>query len=148
MINNKLKFGIGVAIILAVAGYEAATGFKESETYYVTVQELVHGKAQRHRIRVGGVVEAGSIERHKGKVSFRLAQENLSIPVTYEGSDTLPDTFKDGAQAIVQGDYTADGTFRASEVQAKCASKYQAVPGQAVPGQNAKTPVAALTETH
>jgi cytochrome c-type biogenesis protein CcmE len=139
MINNKLKFAIGVAIILAVAGYEAATGFKESETYYVTVQELVNGKAQRHRIRVGGVVEVGSIERHKGKVSFRLAQEKFSIPVTYVGADTLPDTFKDGAQAIVQGDYTADGTFRASEIQAKCASKYQAVPGQ-----NTKTPVASL----
>ena len=71
----------------------------------------------------------GSIERNGGKFSFRLAQDAKSIPVTYVGTDTLPDTFKDGAQAIVDGDYLANGDFRADKIQAKCASKYQAAPG-------------------
>ena len=137
MNNNKWKFGIGIAVILAVVAWEAISGFQQSKTYYVTVGELVNGKAARDRVRVGGVVALDSIERHGGTVTFRLAQENLSVPVTYVGSDTLPDTFVGGAQAIVEGNFTSDGTFRAQKIQAKCASKYQAAPPGAA-AQDAK----------
>ena len=134
MKNRKLKFGIGVGIILAVVGWEAVSGFQQSKTYYVTVNELTHGQTARHRVRVGGTVEPGSIERRAGKLTFRLAQDGHSIPVTYVGTDTLPDTFKDGAQAIIDGGYLASGEFRAENIQAKCASKYQAVPASPAGG--------------
>lgn len=126
--NKKVKFGIGIGIILAVVAWEAISGFQESKTYYVTVSELTSGKTARQRVRVGGIVAPDSIARRGGTVSFRLAQDAASIPVTYVGTDTLPDTFRSGAQAIVEGDYTAGGEFRAEKIQAKCASKYQATP--------------------
>ena len=85
----------------------------------------------------------GPLNAAAGKLSFRLAQDAKSIPVTYVGTDTLPDTFKDGAQAIVDGDYLANGEFRADKIQAKCASKYQAAPGSK--GASMKGPVAALS---
>ncbi len=138
MKSRKLKFGIGIGIILAVVAWEAISGFQESKTYYVTVSELTQGKAARRRVRVGGIVAEGSLERRSGTVTFRLAQEAQSIPVTYVGTDTLPDTFKEGAQAIVEGDFTREGTFRAEKIQAKCASKYQAAPG--APAQGGKPP--------
>ncbi len=146
MKHKKLKFGIGIGIILGIVAWEALSGFQQSKTYYVTVNELTQGRADRHRVRVGGVVAAGSIERRGRAVKFRLAQDANSIPVTYVGTDTLPDTFKDGAQAIIDGDYMANGEFRAEKIQAKCASKYEAAP----PGgaQPAKGPVAALSGTH
>ena len=128
MKNRKIKFGIGIGIILLAVTWEAISGFQESKTYYVTVGELTSGKVTRHRVRVGGVIAPDSIERHGGKVTFRLSQDALTIPVNYVGSDTLPDTFVGGAQAIVEGDYESDGTFRAEKIQAKCASKYQAAP--------------------
>jgi cytochrome c-type biogenesis protein CcmE len=74
-----------------------------------------------------------------------LAQEANSIPVTYVGRDTLPDTFVGGAQAIVEGDYAASGEFRAEKIQAKCASKYDAKPQGA--GGETKTPKIAGMET-
>ncbi len=77
---------------------------------------------------MGGIIAPGSIHRSGQILTFRISQENASIPVTYIGKDTLPDDFKDGANAIVEGNYLADGTFRAQQVQAKCASKYKAVP--------------------
>jgi cytochrome c-type biogenesis protein CcmE len=126
--NKRLKFGIGIGIILVVVAWEAISGFQQSKTYYVTVRELLSGKAARHRVRVGGVVAPGSIDRRNGMVTFRLTQDSDSVPVTYVGTDPLPDTFVGGAQAIVEGDYTADGIFRADHIQAKCASKYQAAP--------------------
>ncbi len=142
MQNKKWKFGIGIGIILAVVAWEAVSGFQQSKTYYVTVNELTQGQSSRRHIRVGGVVTEGSIERRGGQVTFRLAQDAKSIPVTYVGSDTLPDTFKGGAQAIVDGDYQADGGFRAEKIQAKCASKYQAAPGSR--GPDNKSPVARM----
>ena len=134
MSNNKWKFGIGIGIILAVVAWEAISGFQQSKTYYVTVAELVSGKTSPSRVRVGGVVAPDSIQRHGGTVTFRLAQDAVSVPVTYVGTDTLPDTFVGGAQAVIEGDYGQDGTFRAEKIQAKCASKYQAAP----PGAAAK----------
>jgi cytochrome c-type biogenesis protein CcmE len=144
MQNKKWKFGIGISIILAVVAWEAISGFQQSKTYYVTVNELTQGQTSRHHVRVGGVVAQGSIERRGGKLTFRLTQDANSIPVTYVGADTLPDTFKDGAQAIIDGDYLASGEFRAEKIQAKCASKYQAAPGSQ--GAN-KSPVAALSSS-
>jgi cytochrome c-type biogenesis protein CcmE len=137
MKSKKLKFGIGIGIILAVVAWEAISGFQQSKTYYVTVNELTGGHTARERVRVGGIVAPGSIERRGGQVTFRLAQDANSVPVVYVGSDTLPDTFVGGAQAIVEGEYTARGEFRAENIQAKCASKYQAKPpGQAQATQN------------
>jgi len=141
MKNRTWKFGIGVGIILAVVAWEAISGFQQSKTYYVTVSELTRAQTARHRIRVGGVVVPGSIEHRGGTLTFRLAQDANSIPVTYVGADTMPDTFKDGAQAIIDGEYQG-GEFRADKVQAKCASKYEAAPGSA--GKASKGPVAAL----
>ena len=126
--NKMLKFGIGIAIILIAVGWEAVSGFQQSKTYYVTVKELTSGKSVHEHVRVGGIIVPGSIHRTGQILTFRISQEDESIPVTYIGSATLPDDFKGGANAIVEGDYAADGTFRAQAVQAKCASKYKAVP--------------------
>lgn len=141
--SKRWKFAVGIGIIVAVVAWEGYFAFQENKEYYVTVNELTQAQAARRHVRVGGVVEKGSIERSGGQVRFRLAQDAKSIPVTYVGSDTLPDTFKDGAQAIVDGDYSASGDFRAEKIQAKCASKYQAAPGSQ--GSGMKGPVAAVS---
>ncbi len=143
--NKKLKFGIGIAIILVAVGWEAVSGFQESKTYYVTVKELTSGKVSHEHVRVGGVIVPGSIHRSGQSLTFRISQDDISIPVTYVGNETLPDDFKGGANAIVEGDYTADGTFRAQQVQAKCASKYKAVP-VAPTGTNVASKVASYGE--
>src|ERR1700726_4181911 len=106
-------------------------GYGESKTYYHTIAELpsLHGIARGHRIRVGGTVESGSIKRLSGRVDFVLQGEGKALPVSYVGSDPLPDTFVDKSQALVEGRPAADGRFVAEHVQAKCASKYEAAPG-------------------
>jgi len=60
MQNKKWKFGIGIGIILVVAAWEALSGFQQSKTYYVTVNELTQGQAARRHVRLGGVVTQGS----------------------------------------------------------------------------------------
>jgi Cytochrome c-type biogenesis protein CcmE len=52
------------------------------------------------------------------------------MKVVYSGMEPLPDTFRDGAQALADGKLGPDGVFQASKIQAKCASKYEAKPVQ------------------
>jgi cytochrome c-type biogenesis protein CcmE len=139
-VQKQAKFGIGIGIIVVSLGFLAWLGYGESKTYYHTIAELqtLHGTARAHRIRVGGTVEPGSIKRLSGHVDFMLAGEGKLLPVSYRGSEPLPDTFTDKAQALVEGSLTNDGSFVAEHVQAKCASKYEAAPGGDKPGAAAK----------
>jgi len=89
-------------------------------------------------MRIGGTVQAGSIRRGTGRVDFVLEGEGRSLPVSYVGSDPLPDTFVDNSQALIEGRPAPDGRFMAEHVQAKCASKYEAAPG----GKPAAAPAA------
>jgi cytochrome c-type biogenesis protein CcmE len=135
------KYGKFAALIVVVIGtliWLATAGMSENKTYYKTITELgqMGDRAYDQRIRVGGDVAAGSIQRVGNEVQFTLTQDNNSkLKVAYTGTDPLPDTFKDGAQALADGKLGKDGVFRAQKIQAKCASKYEAKPGQLAPGQ-------------
>ena len=120
-------------------GFLAWLGYGESKTYYHTIAELstLQGAARAHRIRVGGTVEPGSIHRSQGRVDFVLDGEGKQLPVSYVGSDPLPDTFIDKSQALVEGSLERNGSFTAQQVQAKCASKYEAAPTADPPGRAA-----------
>lgn len=125
------KFAILVVAIVGTLVWLAAGGINETKTYYKTIPELqkMGDRAMNNKIRVGGDVEKGSIERVGKDVHFVLAQENVKLRVVYSGIDPLPDTFRDGAQALADGRLGTDGVFRANKIQAKCASKYEAKPG-------------------
>ena len=131
--KKQVKFGMGVGVIVVSLACLAWLGYGESKTYYHTIAELqtLQGNQLSHRMRVGGTVAAGSIRRFTGRVDFVLEGEGKSLPVSYVGSDPLPDTFIDKSQALVEGRQT-DGRFVAEVVQAKCASKYEAAPGGTV----------------
>ena len=85
------------------------------------------GKARE--LRVGGLVEAESIKRTGSQVDFVLVEGDWKMKISYTGNEPLPDTFKDGSQALIDG-RMGDGVFHATKIAAKCASKYEAKPGQ------------------
>lgn len=129
--RKKWQFGAGIAIILATIAWLAYSGIQESKTYYVTVEELLASPVTEHRrFRVAGDVAVGSIRRSVGKVEFALQQGTQVVPVVYTGVDPLPDTLVDRAQAVAEGRFEG-GTFHADAVQAKCASKYEAMEAEA-----------------
>lgn len=144
MTGGRTKFLIGSLIIVGVLAWLGVSGYQESKTYYVTIPELraLGDDASARRLRVAGEVIPGTIRRVEGKVLFQLHQGEEILPVIYLGREPLPDTLVDNAQAIVTGRLMADGTFTAQQVQAKCASKYEALPPappQAEPGAQPKT---------
>ena len=131
MPTKKLKFIAGTALILGSVLWLAISGFEEGKAYYQTVSELksMGSRAEGVRLRVGGIVVPGSIVRREGAVEFQISQDNQILPVRYVGKDPLPDTLVDRAEALAEGHYR-DGSFEASMVQAKCASKYEAAYGE------------------
>ena len=135
-----LRFGIAIVIIVVSLGYLAWTGVRDTHEYYVTIKELNGMNDSRYskRLRVAGNVVPGTIKRHGAQVEFSLKENDQVLPVVYSGSEALPDTFKDDAQALAFGRFGRDGVFRANQVQAKCASKYAPAPGQTQP---ASTPM-------
>ncbi|MGH9689203.1 MAG: cytochrome c maturation protein CcmE [Candidatus Acidiferrales bacterium] len=124
------KFIIGSTIIIVALLALAYVGYTQSKTYYHTISELstLHGQALHQRMRVSGDVLAGSIAHVDGHINFVLEENGKQLPVSYVGTAPLPDTFKGGAQALVDGRLSPQGSFVAEQVQAKCASKYQAAP--------------------
>jgi cytochrome c-type biogenesis protein CcmE len=137
MARKKIRFAAGFAAIIAAVLYFVLTGFQEGKAYYRTLEELdsmesVTGK----RLRVAGIVTEGSIERNGAEVTFQLEQEHRRLVVLYNGSQPVPDTFKGGVEAVVEGEQRPDGTFEADQIQAKCASKYEAEYGAEHPSDD------------
>jgi cytochrome c-type biogenesis protein CcmE len=132
--NTYVKFGALMLLIVGSLVWLAFSGVKDTKTYYKTIPELekMGTQAQGQRLRVGGDVEPGSIVKDGSRVSFQLHQGAKILNVVYVGSDPLPDTFKDNAQALAEGRLAANGQFEANHIQAKCASKYEAKPVQHV----------------
>lgn len=130
--NNNLKFGGLGVVVVGVLAWIAASGVGPSKSYYKTITELtaMGDRAKGASIRVGGDIVPGSIEKSASAVKFTLKQDAHILPVVYTGIEPLPDTFRDGSQALAQGHLGPDGVFQATQVQAKCASKYEAKPGQ------------------
>src|SRR5207245_5354220 len=129
-VKKQTKFGVGISVIVIALGFLAWLGYGEGKTYYHTIAELqtLTGSARSQRMRVGGTVAAGSIHRLSGRVDFVLEGAGKALPVTYIGSDPLPDTFVDKSQALVEGRPASDGRFVAEHVHAKCVYKYEAAP--------------------
>ena len=153
---NTLRIGIAVAIIVGTIAWLAISGAQASKSYYVTIAELggMGDRAYHSNLRVEGFVKPGSIEQSGPNVTFLLdefeshspkASTGRVLKVEYKGSEPPPDTFKDDSQALAMGTYGRDGVFHATELQAKCASKY--APGQpgAAPAQTSATPAASTS---
>src|SRR5260370_12904696 len=113
--SKYLKFGAVTVVILLSMGYLAYTGVQDSKSYYVTIKELqgMGDGAYTKRLRVAGNVVPGSIKRTGTRVDFLLKEQDLTLPVSYTGTEAPPDTFKDDSQALAEGKYGTDHVFHA-----------------------------------
>lgn len=141
------RIAVAIIVVLAAVAYLAYTGVRSNKSYYVTIQELhsMGNKAYTRHLRVAGNVQPGSIHQSGPHAQFVLVENSNKLRVDYEGEDPPPDTFKDNAQALAIGTFGHDGVFHATQLQAKCASKY--APAKNAPATNtAKNTPAAATQ--
>ncbi len=110
---------VGVAVSLILGALESNIQLFFTPTQ-VAAKEAPTGRA----FRIGGLVEAGSVQRQPDGVTVRFMVTDTvqRIPVAYVG--ILPDLFKEGKGVVALGKLDADGQFRASEVLAKHDENY------------------------
>lgn len=138
--KSPLKFILAGALVVGTVSWLAISGAADTKSYYVTIAELnaMGGKAYSKNLRVAGNVQPGSINRSGPNADFTLIEQGRTLRVSYTGAEPPPDTFKDDAQALAIGTFGRDGTFHATQLQAKCASKYApAKPGATPTGNTA-----------
>lgn len=129
----RTKFISGGLVILGVAGYLMASSIRDTAVYYLTPGELYARTTSdptffETGVKVGARVVPGSIVREEGgrQLAFRMTDGARTYDVVYRG--IAPDTFTDGVDVVVEGRLGRNGTFRATTLLAKCASRYENAP--------------------
>lgn len=124
------KFIVAGLLIVGAVSYLMFSGINDTMVYYYTLSELTEKKSDLagQGVRILGHVSAGTIriDRKRSQVDFLVMERETThtLPVTYQG--IIPDTFKDGAEVVVEGTYHADRHhFQATVLMAKCPSKYE-----------------------
>lgn len=113
---------MGVVLIAAVL--LVMTALRDRIVFFYTPTEiLVEGKAPPgQRIRLGGLVQEGSLERDGQYVRFAVTDTDKHVPVTYTG--ILPDLFREGQGVVTEGAMSPEGVFAADTVLAKHDENY------------------------
>jgi cytochrome c-type biogenesis protein CcmE len=124
--KNWKKRGIVIAGGVAAVGVASAfvlNALNSNIALYITPTEVTQGKAPHMgAFRIGGLVKPGTLDRKDITVHFVVTDTKSEVPVSYTG--ILPDLFKEGQGAVVQGKLDSRGQFVATEVLAKHDENY------------------------
>lgn len=114
-----ILLGVGVAAALTLNAFRGNMVFFYGPSQLATVE-----KAHERNLRLGGLVEQGSVKREDDglTVHFRVTDNVKSVPVVYKG--ILPDLFREGQGVVAQGRLDQEGVFMADEVLAKHDENY------------------------
>lgn len=128
------KFALGAAVILGSVALLITEGVKQTGTYFLTPTQLIErtqADPSFHDVglKVAAKVVKGSIRRDQAaqRVDFSISDGTQSFPVTFVGH--VPDTFTDAndIDVVVEGKLDRNNVFQATDVIAKCGSRYEAV---------------------
>ncbi|MFZ2627919.1 MAG: cytochrome c maturation protein CcmE [Rugosibacter sp.] len=121
--HKRIALIVGGLASIAIAAVLVLKALDSNIALYITPSDVIAGKAPHDKaFRMGGLVKQGSIQREGMTTRFVITDTAKEIPVAYTG--ILPDLFRDGKGAIVQGRLGTDDLFTASEVLAKHDENY------------------------
>ena len=122
--NQRLVLVIAAAVALLGAVLLAMWGLKDRAAYFYTPADVAAGRAaEGEAMRLGGMVESGSVRRQADGVTIRFAVVDgaARTPVTYRG--IVPDLFREGSGVVAEG-RLSKGTFVADTILAKHDERY------------------------
>jgi len=122
--QRRLVFVLAGMVTLGAAAALVLYNLKDSMVFFYSPTDLVTKSVPKdRRIRIGGLVEQGSVKRAAdATVEFRVTDTAHSVPVVYRG--VLPDLFREGQGVVAEGRFESGGRFRADDVLAKHDEKY------------------------
>ena len=120
--GRLIRLGL-IVFVAAVSATLIGYGFWGNITLFVSPTDILAKQySPEQRIRIGGLVEAGSVTRDGKNISFVLTDMENSVTVHFD--DILPDLFKEEQGVVVEGHLGADKIFIASSVLAKHDENY------------------------
>ena len=122
--NQRLVLVIAAFVAVLLAVLLAMWGLRERASYFYTPADVASGKAEQGRsVRLGGMVERGSIQHLPDGITirFKLTDGQASTPVVFRG--IAPDLFREGSGAVAEG-RLENGTFIADNILAKHDERY------------------------
>ena len=121
--HKRIAIAAGVLAVIGVGVGLVLNAFNSNLVFFYTPTQIAAKEAPQGRtFRIGGLVQAGSVQRDGVTVRFAVTDTAQTVPVRYEG--VLPDLFKEGKGVVAQGQLGADGVFTAREVLAKHDENY------------------------
>ncbi|MCE2510845.1 MAG: cytochrome c maturation protein CcmE [Alphaproteobacteria bacterium] len=123
--RRRLLFVLSGLIALGIAATLILTALEDNLVFFYSPSDLqIKAVQPTERIRVGGLVEEGSVKKNETglEVTFRVTDLKHAITVHYRGP--LPDLFREGQGIVAEGNLQTDGTFKASQVLAKHDENY------------------------
>jgi cytochrome c-type biogenesis protein CcmE len=138
--HRKLAFIAAAVIGLSAATLLVLNAFRSNLVFFHTPSEVIAGKVPTNTtVRIGGLVENGSVQRSADslQVSFAVTDLSNSVRVSYQG--ILPDLFREGQGVVVQGRMQSGRGFVADQVLAKHDEKYMPPEAAAALDQAART---------
>jgi len=144
--HKRLILLAGALVALGIATALVLSAFRKNLVFFITPTQILSGDAPRDRaFRIGGMVQAGSLQRQADGVTVDFVVTDLahSVKVHYRG--ILPDLFKEGKGVVAQGRLDAHREFVAEQVLAKHDENY--MPPEAADALKKGAAVAAVTGT-
>ncbi len=121
--HKRIAIIVGALVAIGIAAALILNALNSNIALFVTPSEVAAGKAPTGQaFRIGGMVKEGTVKRDGLTVNFVITDMAKDIPVAYTG--ILPDLFKEGKGAVIQGRLDSSGKFIASEVLAKHDENY------------------------
>jgi cytochrome c-type biogenesis protein CcmE len=123
--HQRLVLVVIALVALVGAALLAAWALRNQASYFYVPSDIAaNPPAAGQAIRLGGMVEQGSLRTRADGVTvdFVVGDGNARVPVTYTG--IVPDLFVEGSGVVANGALLADGTFRADELLAKHDENY------------------------
>jgi len=122
--QKRLSIIAGALLFLGAATALTFVALGQKASYFYMPSDLKTASVEPgQRIRLGGLVEKGSIIRGKGaEIAFGVTDDKDTVKVTYTG--ILPDLFREGQGVVTEGSFRPDGEFVADSVLAKHDERY------------------------
>jgi len=123
--RRRLYFVVAGMVLLGVAAGLTLYAMNDTLVFFYSPSELLAKQiAPGRTLRIGGLVETGSVAREGdgATVHFRVTDTAKTVAVVYKG--ILPDLFREGQGVVAEGTMGQDGVFVAAEVLAKHDEKY------------------------
>ena len=121
--NQRRRLWLAGAVVIGALGFLVFQGLGNATVYFRTADEAVAQREElgTRRFRIEGAVVGDTISESAGKVTFRIANNGVEVPVVHDGDP--PGMFKPGIPVVLEGRFEGEA-FSSDRIMVKHSEEY------------------------